>query len=577
MATRRPATYPPRAMSSGLRHRGRAPDHLSATTSGAADTSAAKGETAIWHRGPALGRRGAGRTALLLSIVAALAIALAFAVAYGQAPLYTGDQHASLLRGLAQAGAGLLELDWQARTTDPTPIASLVVAATQTLGAQWLMLVLHAVLVGAYGLALFGLATKVCGVARGPQRLVLLAALVFVHSWLAGEIGLGLPQDLRSLATGGVAGQSAAAATFGPSLFGVLLVVSLLAYAHGRSLAAIGLAAAAAVLNPAYLLCALVLSGAYLADTVVNTGARRTIVSGAALAVAALTPVVLYLLVAFTPVAPSLHEAAQDVLVDFVLPQHAKPEVWFGLDDGIRLGIVAVGLVLAWRSPLFPVLALAVTAGAVLTALALITSSETLALLFPWRLSVVLVPVATAIVLATAVQAVFAFGRGVERLVGRYSDGPPAGLVTVGRTLAYVLAGLVIGVSLVIGIDRLERLDPEPRASALGRLVAAERLPGDLYLVPPRPTELRLDGGVPVYVDLLAHPYEDREVLEWRRRLDEVARVYPGGTLRCRPLASLVRGASISHVVVESPTRARCRFLRRAYAVGRYSVFTVTR
>lgn len=559
-------------MSSGLRHRGRAPDRVSAPASGAPGGVPAKGETAIWRRGR--GRRR-GRRGLAVSILGSLGIAIAFAVAYGQSPLYTGDQHASLLRGLARAGAGLLELDWQASTTDPSPVSSLVVAGTAALGAQWLMLVLHAVLIGAYGLALYGLATKVCGVGGAPQRLVLLAALVFVHSWLAGQIGLGLPEDLRSLATGGVAGQSAAGPTFGPSLFGVLLVVSLLVYARGRPLGAIALAAGAAVLNPAYLLCAAVMSGAYVADTFVNTGSRRTVAAGGALAAVALVPVALYLLIAFTPVSPAIHAAAQDVLVDFRLPEHAKPEVWFGLDDGVRLGIVAIGLVLAWRSALFPVLALTTAAGAVLTALALVTDSETLALLFPWRLSVVLVPVATALVLATATRGVFALGRLGGRLAGRFTEGPPARLFTGGRALASGLAGMVIAVSLVIGGDRLGRIDAEPQPSALGRLAAAERVRRDLYLVPPRPTELRLDGGVPVYVDLLAHPYEDREVLEWRRRLDEVARIYPGGTLRCRPLAALVRRASISHVVVESPTRARCRFLRRAYATGRFSVFEI--
>jgi len=563
-------------MSLGPPHPGRATDQP-LPPSGAAAGEPAKGETAVWRGGLGLWRAGARRFRLapVLSIVGLVAAALAFEVVYGQVPLYSGEHHSGLLHGLAQAGVGLLELDWQARTTDPAPVSSVVVAAAASLDAQWLLLGLHAVLIGAYGLALLGLAITLLRLDGVVQRLVLLAALLFLHSWLAAEIPPQSPEDLRSLTTEGLAGQSVPRLAFGPELFGVLLVVSLLAYARGRPIAAVALAAAGAVFEPACLFGALVLCGTYLADTLFNTGARSAVVRGAALAAALLLPVALYSLIAFPPAPPALHEAAQGVLVDFRLPQQAKPEVWFGSDDVVRLAIVAAALPLTWRSNLFPVLALAVAASAVLAALQLVTGSDTLALLFPWQLSAVLVPVSTAILLAAVVKALFVLAGPGQRLAARFSDGPPVRAVAAARTGACVLSGMVIAGCLVVGGERIAQLDAQPRPSPVGELVAAARSPGDLYLVPPRAHELRLDAGVPVYVDAFTHPYEDQEVLEWRRRVRAAARVYAGESLRCRALTALGRREGITHVVVRAPTRASCGFLEKSYTAAPWTVFSL--
>jgi hypothetical protein len=558
-------------MSLGLRHRAGADPPPSP-----AGEEEPKGQTEIWRRGFGLGAAGttSRRRTAAVSIVAALAIGLAFELVVGQAPLYTGNQHTYLLHGLAQADVGLLASDWLAGTTDPTPVASLLVALIAKLGAEWLILVLHALLIGAYGLALLGIGATLFGIRSTAGRLVLLAGLLFVHSWLAVRVGGGLPGNLRALTTEGLAGQYAAGLTFQPSLFGVLLIVSLLLYARGRPLAAVACAGAAAIFHPTYLLAALILCAAYLADTFFRTGARATVARGAALAAVLLVPVAVYALVAFAPGPQAIHEAAQGVLVDFRISRHAKPEKWFGADDAFRLGLVAVGLALAWRSVLFPVLALATAAGAILTALQLVTGSDTLALLFPWRLSIFLVPVSAALVLAAATRGLFALGRGVARLASRLGLDPER-LTRVGHRVVGGLAGLVIAVSIVAGGDRIGRLEAEPRQSAIGQALAARRAPGDLYLVPPQRYELRLDGGVPIYVDYKSHPYRDDQVVAWRSRLLDTTRIYYRGSLRCDRLAPVARRERITHVVVQAPMRARCDFLRRSFAADDFTVFEV--
>ena len=59
----------------------------------------------------------------------ALLLALAFAVAYTQSPLFYSNQNQYLLHGLAKGGYGHLSHDWLANTHDPTPVFSALVAA----------------------------------------------------------------------------------------------------------------------------------------------------------------------------------------------------------------------------------------------------------------------------------------------------------------------------------------------------------------------------------------------------------------------------------------------------------------
>jgi hypothetical protein len=55
---------------------------------------------------------------------------LVFGVAYTQPRLYYSNQNQYFLHGLATAGLGFLKDDWLARTADPTPIFSAIVALT---------------------------------------------------------------------------------------------------------------------------------------------------------------------------------------------------------------------------------------------------------------------------------------------------------------------------------------------------------------------------------------------------------------------------------------------------------------
>src|SRR6478752_583413 len=67
----------------------------------------------------------------------AILLAVAFAVAHTQSPLYYSNQNQYFLHGLAAGGHGHLSHDWLANTTDPTPVFSALVAAGYRYLGEW--------------------------------------------------------------------------------------------------------------------------------------------------------------------------------------------------------------------------------------------------------------------------------------------------------------------------------------------------------------------------------------------------------------------------------------------------------
>src|SRR5205085_10071677 len=114
-------------------------------------------------------------------------------------------------------------------------------------------------------------------------------------------------------------------------------------------------------------------------------------------------PVAIDSVIRFAPTTREQFEQAQRILVEFRLPHHAIVGRWFDWIAGLQVAGIAVGLIALRRSRLFPVLLIAFLGGVSLTALQIVTGSNTLALLFPWRISVLLVPVATVALLARAI------------------------------------------------------------------------------------------------------------------------------------------------------------------------------
>src|SRR5262249_30715132 len=178
-----------------------------------------------------------------------------------------------------------------------------------------------------------------------------------------------------------------------------LLVLAVCLFALGRPFLAVASAAAGATLHSTYLLSAGMLTLGFVGALCAEGRPRRALAL-AAVALALVLPTLVYVLVALPPGSAATFAEAQDVLVNVRIPHHCRPDLWLDWVAVLQVAWVVLALFLVRRTRLFVVLAVPFALGLVLTLAQVATRSNTLALLFPWRVSAVLVPVATAVVLA---------------------------------------------------------------------------------------------------------------------------------------------------------------------------------
>lgn len=476
-------------------------------------------------------RRGALR---LLGVVA-------FALAYGQAPLYYSNQNQYFLHGLADAGQGSLNEDWLANTGDPTPIFSALVSITARYLHPWAFHIYHGLLLAIYAVAMLGLFSWLAPPEIAARRWpVFLFRLVVVHSaaarWLSCWLfGLDYPWYLQA----GVAGQYVLGGMLQPSVFGVLLVVSVWLFARDQPFVAVAVAALAANLHSTYLLPAGLLTAGFMTALCVEKQVRRALAVGA-FAFVLVLPITVYVLVKFGPTSAEAFAEAQDILVNVRIPHHCRPDLWLDPIALLQIAWIGVALALVWRTPLFRALATTAGLAAMLTIVQMATGSNTLALLFPWRISAVLVPIATTVILSRLVSI---------RVLSL--DRPAVQAVCAGGIV--ILAGA--GVALCAGGQAFRSNDAE---LPLLEYVRDHRQPGDVYLIPVRVPTLRKDirgskssdfqpvavkqgdvqiipvdlqrfrlyTGAPIFVDFKSIPYKDVDVIEWHERLKRARGLY---------------------------------------------------
>ena len=254
----------------------------------------------------------------------------------------------------------------------------------------------------------------------------------------------------------------------------------------------------------------------------------------------------------------------------------------------IQILWIGLGLFLLRRTRLFVPLLVATLGSILLTSIQAVINNDTLALLFPWRISALLVPVSTAIV-ATRLAA---FDRNARSV-----DGLAAFLVVLQA------AGGVAVMAFGLGYQMNEAELP------LLKFVREKAGPGDVFLIPtrippvgtgsrgvistsftppPRPKpgsnlipvdlqRFRLATGAAIYVDFKAVPYATNEVLEWHRRVKRVESWYAEQKWDVAETRERMLKEGITHIVVPRLSKQEPPILvdgfEQVYEDGAYAVY----
>src|ERR1700722_19576865 len=186
----------------------------------------------------------------------AILLAVLFAFAYTQSPLYFSNQNQYFLHGLAQGGLGHLNRDWLAQTRDPTPIFTLLVSTGYRKLGEASFQVAYFLLIMAYFLSVRWLVSLLTRLPNTRSfRLAFAAGFTATHSAIFRLASVQLTSvDYQWNLQAGVVGQFLLGAGLQPSAFGVLLVTSVAAYVSGRPTLAAFLAASTCAFHSTYLL-----------------------------------------------------------------------------------------------------------------------------------------------------------------------------------------------------------------------------------------------------------------------------------------------------------------------------------
>lgn len=516
-------------------------------------------------------------------LLEALLLAIAFAVAHTQSPLYFSNQNQYFVHGLADGGHVNLSHDWLASTTDPTPVfTALVAVGYRGLGEGSFQVAYFLLLMG-YFLSMRWLVAALPGMpdSRG-FRLIWAAGFIAAHAAVLRVLSVRLTGiDYPWFAQAGVAGQYVLGPGLQPSSFGFLIVTGLAAFVNRRPVLACGLVGLACAFHSTYMLSAgSIVLGFLVVMFKEKEDAGPQAMWGLLAASVVVAPVAAFTLFTFGPHNPATFEAAQSILVDVRIPHHCSITRWFDRVAGVQLAWAGIGLALLCRTRLFLVVLIAASIGLILTLIQYEYVQPTLALIFPWRISVVLVPLATAVIVAK-LAAQLPHSPWVSWVGG-------VGVAVLAACGAWVMTDRV---GYRAGEDEgplysFVRSNSEPTQVYLlpVRFPAPSTRRGAMsasFTPPPRSTSdliavdlqrFRLHTGTPIYVDFKSVPYLEDEVLEWQRRMRQCETWYAADWTAPERLQEL-RGEKITHVVTSADKPLKAEYLEEVHSDPAYIVY----
>lgn len=470
-------------------------------------------------------------------------------------PLYVSNQNTKFLHALTNVGVGYLKEDWLANTKDGLPLFTLwlevIYKIFGEIGFYCAALISHFVFLFASLLVYQQISRKSDIPAYG---LFIFLPVMFVFASLI---------ELQYIVFHGLSDQYTLGGYYQTADFGVFLILSVVIYCRGYFLTAIASILLGAAMHPGYVMPGAVLIGLYLIYEWLpvagnERGRKLKVLLASAAGIAALIGIALALKQLFRPTDPQLHAEAHRILTEIRIPHHTAPGDWLGWSAVVQLILCAICVYMLPPGRLRFVLKFGVMATVIFIIGAFFSGTETYRLIAPWRVSVVLVPIASMALVALVIVKLHEF-----KFFERWSERR-----IVGASLIVVLACAIGGTMMMA--PKFLKADPSYISFVRNNLAS-----GQIYLT--TRTGFRLETGAPQFVTLKSHPYQDFEVLEWYRRLGVMSKLYQGSEMNCDELRNTAMKEKITHVMaVKKEPSVSCDFASQIFRDGSTRIYQLT-
>lgn len=464
---------------------------------------------------------------------------------------------------MAHAKIGFLDRDWLANTADPTPVFNKFIELTyRILNWEPIFYGYYALLMGIYFYSLYGIARSLFSIEKSlSHKLFFIASFFLIHSAglrfvLSRLIGINWTYILED----GVADQRMLGSVFQPSTFGVFLLLSIYLFLNNHKYLAVASACLAAIFHPTYLLSAALLTCSYIVLIYRESREIKQTASLGLMALILVSPIVYRSFSIFTGDDAFLVEKARQILITFRIPHHAIVSQWFDATAIVKILFMLLALWIIRNKSVFTILLIPFCTAVVLTIIQVILKNQALALLFPWRVSIFLVPISVTILVAhygsLFIDEITIDASQNQRIINWCS-------------MALISLAVISGASrFTLDLIRKENI-PE---RALFTYVLSHKQSTDLYLTPSKMQDFRLETGAPVFIDFKSIPYKETDVIEWYRRITLNNHFYQD--MDCSILASLIKHERVTHIVIDTSSQFKgCPFISLQYQDANFQIF----
>ncbi len=415
-----------------------------------------------------------------------------FALTVQQNNLFQGN-HAHLIHSLKNINLIDLNNDWISSITNHVPVFTFFNYVFIKFFSINVIYILHFLLLIITAISIFYICKKIL-------KNINISAYCF---WFAFFIILFHEKTFFN----GVAGQGVLNHVYQPSSFGILFFLSFALFIYGKYYLSILSLVASVYFHPTYLLHSGFFFIGYILFLISKKEKKTFNIIVAYLAL--ILPVVFFLFNNFIIFDQTINAEAQKILVENRIPHHANIFSWLSIKDLRPLILISISLYLVKNIkeifiPLLSVFLLSIS----LSIIQYIINNYWLALLFPWRSFVFLVPISSLIIIS--------FIKNLDS--GRLPK------------LIFIYPLFIIAVFLNFFIDSKINLSKDNLAfkknSEIYNYLKSNKNDIKKLLVPLDLTDIRLNTGIPIFVDWKHHAFKNDEIIHWYKRLKLNERFY---------------------------------------------------
>ena len=453
-----------------------------------------------------------------------ICFSLLFIISTGALPLFEGN-HSHLLRSIAYFEGSKLSNDWLANQTDPVPVFTFINSFLIKIFSSNITYLLHAIL----GLILIISCFFICKNYLNKKNSITIFLVWFFIFFIIFH---------EKTFFSGVAGQSIYNKTYQPSTYGVLLILSLCLFIYDKLILSIIIASLSAIIHPTYLIHSIFLISGYCIYFLYFKNYRNLLIS-MLIALIFLTPLLLYLLLNFISLDPNISILGQEIMAVQRIPHHAKITYWFSYKDIQSLIIITSALFLVYKEKnIFIPLIVVCTLSLIFTLIHYLTDSNFLGLLFPWRSSVYLNPISILIILSIVLNKL---NQKYSLTIENYSK------VISLICMLFILLLTIPGVKEIYSLNEFKK-----KKFSLAIKLSKEKNINRL-LIPINQNHIRMNSGIPIFIDWKSTPYKNEEIIDWYERINLAKNFYLSTTFKKRHevFNQIAKLEKISHFVVK--------------------------